>query len=188
MDSTALSFPIPVVFGPHDADWWMVWLTSAGIVVTAAIAGLTLVANVKASNAQRVAMEAYTQAVDAMKTLGAEQTALLRATADRLNEAEKARAVVPPAVTWALDERIGKRERWRLINTSGTVAENAYVELAYEASWKGIQPEDIKPEDIGPGESMTFWIAQKSGSSPSTLVAARWDEAGATHSQTFIVS
>lgn len=30
--------PLPVTFGPHDADWWLVWITAAGVVASLVVA------------------------------------------------------------------------------------------------------------------------------------------------------
>ena len=35
---TPFPVPLPVSFGPHEADWWMVWVTGAGVVVTLFVA------------------------------------------------------------------------------------------------------------------------------------------------------
>lgn len=54
--------PIPVSFGPHDADWWMVWLTGASVLTSGVLA---LLAYLNGRKALRIAAESAHQAAAA---------------------------------------------------------------------------------------------------------------------------
>lgn len=77
-----LPVPLPVSFGPHEADWWMVWVTAAGVIVSLVVAISAVIAARSArdialrsenarvsSEANRISREYQTRLDDALAAL-----------------------------------------------------------------------------------------------------------------------
>ncbi len=148
--------PLPVSFGPHEADWWMVGLTALGILATLAIALLTLRANRTAAVAQRIATEAHTEALQATKLSSERQVATLEAIVVRLNATTEHPAPTTD-VRWHLESDLG-RGRWLIRNLGTATAYSAYLEAVSESgAWALSRPLEL-PIDVAPNEYIEFGV------------------------------
>lgn len=177
---------IPVRFGPHWADERMLWITGAGVVVTAGVALLTLWANYKSGEAQKTATAAMTEAVAASKAAAERQASALSRLVEGLNT--KTREGNGARVQWELKQGEG-RSRWALKNVGEGTALEALVLPVTAEDLVDFSSLVSSPLDVGPGAEIPFRVDRSLASPPTTLVSAVWkDEDGDQLTATFVVS
>ncbi|WES65834.1 hypothetical protein P0L94_07115 [Microbacter sp. GSS18] len=204
MTPTPIPFPVPVIVLGDASSWWMVWLTAAGIVVTATIAVLTLIANRRADasravadKAQTTALQAYVQALNLSQAASDRQVEVLEALVDRVNQQAgpmpaEGQPVSPEAksgVSWLLMHDLTGKHRWNL--------QNAGDRTAYQVSLAGETEQDSRdlmimvkdPIDLDPYQSVPFAIWRSLASPPATIIVVKWrDENGSEYSTRIVVA
>lgn len=195
MTPTPFPVPLPVEFGPHEADWWMVCLTAVGIIATLVIAFFTLRANIaageaskdaaranergieaneRAIQAQVKATEAFTEALNISGTAAAAQADALRRLVDSSNGYTSAEEVSTD-VTWSLSRDVG-RNRWILRNVGTATAYSALIHGFTEQDSSDLLVFFDEPMDIAPHSVIQFGIERSLASPPATVVVVEWTD------------
>lgn len=202
MTPTPIPIPVPVIVLDDGAGWWMVWLTAFGIVVTAAIAVLTLIANRRADasravadKAQTTALQAYAQALNLSQAASDRQVEVLEAFVDRINEqggapisdGQSATPETRSGVTWLLIRDLAGKNRWDLQNVGDQTAYQVTLAGETEQDSRDLMLMVDEPIDLDPNQRVPFAIWRSLASPPATIVVVTWRDAEDSEYSTRVV-
>ncbi|WP_136032501.1 hypothetical protein [Microbacterium sp. PF5] len=184
--------PLPVSFGPHEADWWMVWLTMAGIIATLIIALLTLRANKRADASRAVAERVQIELLERNALQFNESQAAareqLRVLADLVSKSQPGAATPSPEpspgsvegdlpatdVKWLLERDTAVKNGWLIRNIGTATAFGVAIRGLTEQDTQDLMIPYPDPVDAPPYTAVPFSIWKSMASPPATVIEITW--------------